>query len=268
MPLLEFKEEETFFHKLSPAMKSLWGCIVIGWVFVMFNPLYVLAIGIILLLVGMIGANIPLRKMLKTALLIGGGSIFILLFQGFFYPGDTVIFEKWILRPTVEGFYIGTAITLRILSITTATKIIAKTTDPRDIFLSLVDAGVPYRIAHGFFTAIRFIPMMEHEAQTIQEAQMVRGITKPGEGLRAWFNKLKNLIVPLIAAGLRRAEQSGVALEVRCFGMSEERTYIRELDFNKRGWAFVLLWLGAFVAYVILTKGNLYGIVNTNPLAQ
>ncbi len=77
---------------------------------------------------------------------------------------------------------------------------------------------------------------------------------------------MKNFLVPFIAVGLRRADQSGIAVEARCFGLREERTYLRKMNFSKNGWGFVAIWLVALIGYVVLTKGNLYGIIDTNPL--
>ena len=64
----------------------------------------------------------------------------------------------------------------------------------------------------------------------------------------------------------RRRPADELAVEARCFGLREERTYLRKMNFSKNGWGFVAIWLVALIGYVVLTKGNLYGIIDTNPL--
>jgi len=194
-------------------------------------------------------------------LIAGIGGIFIIVFQGLLYPGERVIFQLGMLHPTVEGVNIGLAITLRILAIVASSAVIAKTTDPRDVFLSLVQVGIPYTISYGLFAAIRFIPLMEYEAETIREAHMVRGIAAQKGGLKSMFDQARNFLVPFIASGVRRAQQSAIALDVRCFGLSDERTYLREMHFSRSNLLFVAAWLIALVAYILVARGNVLGAI-------
>lgn len=265
MPLLEYEAGSSFFHRMSPLVKVAWGAIVLLWLFLTFNPLYVLLLGIAILIAAKFGAKMELGGVLRTAAIAGVGGIFIMLFQGLLYPGETILFEWGFLRPSLEGVMVGLAITLRILAIVTASAIIAKTTDPRDIFLSLIGVGVPYTLAYGLFAAIRFLPLMEYEAETIKEAHMVRGIASQKGGLKSKFNQTRNFLVPFIASGVRRAQQSAIALDVRGFGLTEERTYLRQLNFGRTGYAFVALWFVAMVLFVVLTKGNLLGAIAFSP---
>jgi energy-coupling factor transport system permease protein len=249
---------------MSPHTKFLWGLIVLLWVFIMFDPLHVLAVGIAVLLVAKIG-GLSVRNILATTLKVGIGGIFIIVFQGLLYPGERVIFTLGPIRPTVEGLRIGTAIALRVLAMVAASITIAKTTDPRDVFISLTQIGVPYKIAYGLFAAIRFIPLMEYEAETIREAQLVRGITPPKKGWRAQLRGLANILTPLIACGIRRAQQSAAALDVRGFGLFPERTNLRKPVQSRSGWILVSVTTVLVVAYVLLTKQSILGALY-NPL--
>ena len=84
----------------------------------------------------------------------------------------------------------------------------------------------------------------------------------------SWINQMKNLLLSLIAAGIRRADQSAIAADVRAFGLRAERTYLREMNFSKSGWLFVGFWLVLFVGYMVITGGNLSGIWDTNPISD
>jgi energy-coupling factor transport system permease protein len=261
MPMLEFEEGHSFMHRVTPNAKIAWCVIILIWIFVLINPLYVLLIGIAVLLVAKFMAGMSMRQLSTTVLVMGLAGIFIIILQGLLYPGKTVLFTLGFLQPTLEGVMVGLAIALRILAIVASSSVFAKTTDPRDVFLSVIQMGVPYTLAYGLFAALRFLPLMEYEAETIREAQMVRGIVKSNEkGNR--IHQAKNFLVPFIASGIRHAQQSAIALDVRAFGISPKRTYLRELKPDRAGWIFVGVWLAAFVLFLVFVQVNVSAIVN------
>lgn len=264
MPVFEYQEGNTLLHKMSPHTKFLWGMILLLWLFIMFNPLHVLGLGIAVILIAKLG-GLSVRSILKVTLKVGVGSLFIVVFQGLLYPGETTLFKLGPITPTIEGLKIGTAIALRVLAIVAASTTIAKTTDPRDVFLSLTHIGVPYKIAYGLFAAIRFIPLMEYEAETIREAQMVRGITPPEKGWKSQFVGLSNILTPLIACGIRRAQQSAAALDVRGFGLFPQRTNLRKPVQSRSGWVLVSVTTALLIGYILVTKQNILGALY-NPL--
>ena len=68
---------------------------------------------------------------------------------------------------------------LRIYTIILSSLVFVRTTDPRELAISLVtQARIPYRIAYAFFIALRIIPTIEEEIKIIQSAQAVRGVAK------------------------------------------------------------------------------------------
>jgi len=252
MPAFEYSTKKTLFHYISPAVKFGWGALVLLWVFVIPNPLHMLIFGLIIFAQAVFGAGNSPWRLLKTILIVGVASIFIVVFQGLLYPGKTILFTLGPFHPTWEGISFGLTIGLRVLSIVAASLTIASTTDPHDIVLTLVKAGLPYKIAYGLFIALRFIPLMEYEAYNIQAAQYVRGITKKEGGVGSSFKGLSRVLVPFIAVGLRRADQAAIAMETRAFGLFPTRTYLRELYFSKVGTVFLVIWCLAFVIYETL----------------
>ncbi len=263
MPVLEFEEGRTFMHRMTPNTKFLWGMVVLAWVFIMVNPLYVLILGIVVLGIAKFFAGMSLRHLLLTVLIMGLAGVFIIIFQGLLFPGKTVLFVAGPFHPTLEGVMVGLAIALRILVIVASSSIIAKTTDPRDVFLSMIKLGLPYTLAYGMFAALRFIPLMEYEAETIREAQMVRGIIQQNKGgLNSRLTQAKNFLIPFIASGIRMAQQGAIALDVRAFGITPSRTYLRELKPDPAGWIFTSAWTVAFILFIILSHANVLKIMN------
>lgn len=266
MPLLEFSHKKTMFHRVSPMVKLGWGALVMLWLFMIPDPVHMFLFGLVIFVQGVVGARISPVKFLKATLIIGVASIFIVIFQGLLYPGKTVLIDLGPLHPTLEGISFGLVIALRVLAIVGASLTIARTTDPHDIFLTMVQAGLPYKIAYGMFIALRFIPLMEYEAATIQSAQFVRGITQQkGGGIANRIKQISNFLVPFIAVGIRRADQSALAMEVRAFGLYPTRTNLRELDFPKVGRLFLIVWIAAFVLYVTFFNADVLGAINFSP---
>lgn len=266
MPVIEFTKGTTYFHKLSPLQKIVWGLIILLWLFVTFNPLHTLILGIIVFAHAVFLAGIPLGRLTKTVLVIGVASIFIVVFQTLMYRGQTVMFEFGPFHPTREGLFVGLAIAFRILSIVASSMMIARTTDPHDIFLTMTSLGLPYKLAYAVFIALRYIPLMEYEAGNIQSAQFVRGIVqKEGGGLRNKINQISKFMIPFIAIGIRRADQSALAMEVRAFGLHRTRTNLRKLNFSRKGWIFVAIWVVAFIAYNLIMEANVFSVVFFEP---
>jgi len=252
-------------HKISPSSKFLWGAVVMLWLFLMFEPLHVLIFGLLILASAKLGAGLSVLNLLRTSAVVGVAGFFIIIFQGLLYPGETVIFNLGPLNATAEGIKVGLAIALRILAIVSASTIIAKTTSPREIFLTLVNMGVPYKLAYGLFTAIRFIPLMEYEAHTIRDAQFVRGIASKKGGIISKVKQAGNLLVPLIATGMRRADQSAASMEIRAFGLYPNRTYIHKLSYTRAGTVFLIIWIVALLVYIAVFQQNLLQAIFYNP---
>lgn len=262
MPAFEYSKERTLFHRLSPAVKCGWGALILVWLFVIPNPLHMFIFGMVIFAQAVIGAGIPPLRLIKTIFLIGIASGFIVVFQGLLYPGATILFTLGPFHPTVEGISFGLTIGLRVLSIVAASLTISRTTDPHDIVLTLVKAGLPYKIAYGLFVALRFVPLMEYEAQNINAAQYVRGITKKEGGIGNSLKGMTNFLIPFIAIGIRRADQAAIAMESRAFGLYPTRTYLRELSFPKAGRIFLVLWCLAFVVYELTMSTSFMAAIN------
>lgn len=266
MPVLEYEEGRSFMHRMSPLSKFSWAAVILVWVFLMFNPLHVLLLGIAILLVAKFMAGISLRRLLMTVLIMGVAGFFIIILQGLLYPGEIILFMLGSFRVSLEGVSVGSAIALRILAIIASSSVISKTTDPRDVFLSMIKLGIPYTLSYGLFAAIRFIPLMEYESETIREAQMVRGIVSQSKGgIGNRIAQVKKFMVPFIASAIRRAQQSAIALDVRAFGITPSRTYLRSLKPDRGGWIFAGIWAAFLVLYIIFIQSNLFNILNFNP---
>ena len=113
--------------------------------------------------------------------------------------------------------------------------------------------GLPaHEIAMMMTIALRFIPTLIEETDTIIKAQESRGADFTTGNM---FVRLKNMLpilVPLFLSSFRRADELALAMEARCYRGGEGRTQMKELRFATWDGAAVLLFLLFTVAAFLL----------------
>jgi len=110
---------------------------------------------------------------------------------------------------------------------------------------------IPYMYSFAFISAIRFTPILAEELQTIMDAQRSRGLELDRGNPIKRIRRYIPILVPLIVNVLRRSYELAEAMEVKCFGASKKRTFLRELKMKPRDYivlAITLLSL-AFAIY-------------------
>ena len=236
--------KETWLHRVNPSLKlgmSLLLCIAIMFV----RNLEIMAfIGSGLLILFLLFTGQPLKRILLLlipfcAIFVSTASAMIL-----FGKGETLWFEWGLIRITEESFLRGMLIGLRAL-------VFALTTRPVNLFYSLMQQlrlGPKY--AYSFMAALRLIPIMTEEFETIRNARKVRGSEKV-KGLQGILFRMKVYTIPLLSGSIRRAHRIAVAMEAKRFSGNESRTYYYKIGFS--GNDFV------FLAYMALLAVMSYG---------
>lgn len=144
------------------------------------------------------------------------------------------------------------SLTARFIVLITSFSIFFLTTSPDKLSLALEKARVPFEFNFAFITAIRFVPVLADEAQSIIDAQRSRGLELDKGNL---ISRLKNyipILLPLIINSIRRSLELAEAMESRAFGATTKRSNLYELKMNYKDFivfiaSFVAL---AFTAYI------------------
>lgn len=144
------------------------------------------------------------------------------------------------------------AFTLRFFAIMSAFSFFFMTTSADDLGLALEQVHVPYSISFTFTTAVRLVPTMAIDAQTVVDAQRSRGLELDKGN---FIKRIKNyipILIPLIISAIRRSVELAEALESRAFGATEERTSIVTLTMRLPDYLVVLATIIglALAAYV------------------
>ncbi len=196
-----------------------------------------------------------------------GTWLFIVACMGFFVvqsvtlPGSTVAFHvlSWPIYAESADYALASA--LRIYTIVLSSVIFVRTTDPRDLAISLVtQMHAPYRIAYAFFIALRIVPMIEEEIQIIRAAQAVRGVVRK-RGIAGRIGETKRYALPLLVGSLRRASMMVMSMEGRAFGAHPKRTFVEAPRMGPAGVVVCLVTVAAVAGwYTALTLGYVHAI--------
>ncbi len=246
-----YVKSDSFFDRIDPLSKLLWGTIMMIWTFYVAVPENQLVVFICLLLIGRFGAKVGILRLIKSVrafLMLG---IFMIVFQALVAKGENVIWSWGPLTATAEGLAAGLNVGLRLIIIVTISSILAITTDPRRLVVALIEhAQIPYRFAYAVYSTLRFIPLMQHDANVIIEAQTIRG-ARVSRSLWARMKQYFGLLIPLIADGIRQATTNAIALDSRAFGYKDTRTNLLKVDVPKAGPLLVVFTLVLFTLYII-----------------
>jgi len=145
--------------------------------------------------------------------------------------------------PTQMIFYESFAAAYRLVALLASFSIFFLTTTPEEIGMTLTKLRIPYMYVFAFISAIRFTPILAEELQTIVDSQRSRGLELDRGNPLTRLRRYIPILVPLIVNVLRRSYELAEAMEVKCFGASEKRTYLKELKLRPKDLAVIVLAL-------------------------
>ncbi|MEM1582104.1 MAG: energy-coupling factor transporter transmembrane component T [Candidatus Bathyarchaeia archaeon] len=230
---LRFRNISSPIHKIDPRAKFIYVC-VLFIIAVLFNQLIPLLVIFFLQIPLVIIAKVRrewfhlIRGSIFFAMLIFIMNVISLYFYGS-YPSLASIIEH------------SLAMTVRFIVLVESFSIFFLTTSPDMLGLSLEQIGIPYELCFAFTTAIRFVPVLAEEAQTIIDAQRARGLELEGGNFMRRIRNYIPILIPLIVNAIRRSLELAEAMESRAWGASKKRTNIHVLKMGKRDYSFILI---------------------------
>ena len=218
---LRFSQGSSPVHDLDPRVKFFMTAVIFtaAVMFMELIPLLViLIVQVPIVALGRIG-----REWAKT--LKGGLFLAVIIFATnlisfYFFRGRHLNSEM------VE---FALTLTVRFIVLITSFSIFFLTTSPDKLSLALDKARIPYEFNFAFITAIRFVPVIADEAQSIMDAQRSRGLELDEGGFLSRIRKYIPILLPLIINSIRRSLELAEAMESRAFGASRRRTNLYEL---------------------------------------
>ncbi len=226
-----FRRVNSPIHNLDPRIKFVYSCVIfvtaiLYWELIPLAVLFLLQVPLVLL------ARVK-REWLGA--MKGAGFLASLIFlTNFIYS-----FINGGYKVSVSSIEYASAMTLRFLVLVESFSIFFLTTSPDHLGLALEQTHVPYEFCFAFTTAVRFVPVLAEEAQTIMDAQKARGLElEKGSFLKRIRNYIP-ILIPLIVSAIRRSLELAEAMESRAWGATSKRTNLYSLQLSK--WDFFLI---------------------------
>jgi energy-coupling factor transport system permease protein len=246
---LAFVDNNSLVHRADALSKLLWVLVVIVMAF-QFTSVEARAILLASLLVmAIIFARIPLATILRASPLIFGIALLLGLFHFLITPG-MVIFTLGPLHGTQEGLIRGAGYFFRLAIMVMASFMLIWTTNIRELMVGLVRLGVPYRYAFAIFTALRFLPIIQREVDAVRAAHSIRGRASRSQ-ITHRFRLWQRYLFTVIVNGLRKAENTALAIESRGFGAYPDRTFVKDFHWTISGAVMVTAFIVLGIALVL-----------------
>jgi energy-coupling factor transport system permease protein len=243
---LKFRKVYSPIHNLDPRMKFVYVIAVfIAAIFfsaiIPLLALFVMQIPFVLL------ARVQ-RQWLRSL----RGALFLALFIFLVNIAGNFLTQGYKLTPTnLEN---ATAMTLRFVVLVESFSVFFLTTSPDHLGLALEQSHVPYEFSFAFTTAVRFVPVLAEEAQTIMDAQKARGLELEKGNFMKRIRNYIPVLIPLIVSAIRRSLELAEAMESRAWGATKKRTNLYALKLHRGDYALlgIIIGLLAISVYAFL----------------
>jgi energy-coupling factor transport system permease protein len=247
---LAYIDNNSIIHRADALSKLLWVLVVVVSTF---QFRFSLSRGLMLaalLFVAIFVARIPLRAIWKVSPLIFGVALLLGIFHYVVTKGTTPLFTVGPYTVMKESVEDGAAFFFRLAIMVMASFMLIWTTDIRELMTGLVRVGLPYRFAFVIFMALRFLPVIQQEVSAVQAAHAIRGQAAKSQ-FRHRFHLWQRYLFTVIVNGLRKAENTAIAIESRGFGAYPDRTFIKDFHWTLSGILFVLIFLLLGIALIL-----------------
>jgi energy-coupling factor transport system permease protein len=230
---LKFRKVYSPIHNLDPRVKFIYVCAV-----------FVAAIlfGEILPLIALFLMSLPfvlLAGVQKEWLRSLRGAAFLATFIFLVNIASSFFTSGYVL--TAANVETAAAMTLRFVVLVESFSVFFLTTSPDHLGLALEQTHVPYEFAFAFTTAVRFVPVLAEEAQTIMDAQKARGLELEKGGFLKRIRNYVPVLIPLIVSAIRRSLELAEAMESRAWGATKKRTNLYSLKLRRSDFALLAI---------------------------
>jgi energy-coupling factor transport system permease protein len=238
--LFLFSDSDSVLHRLDPRAKFLGVLAVLTYVLVFNDPLYITAMfGCIVAALWLLGGISPFEYW-TVLLLFSPLVIAVTLIQGLTNhpPGAEMAFVLGPIRLSEFGVSVGLSVGTRLATMGLVFMLFSMTTSPKKVGLALSKSGVPFKYAYLATFGLRFLPLMQRNLNTLQDARATRA--DPNSGSRNPARRLLSLpktFFPLAANSLRQSAETAKALELRGYGSTADRTVVSDIQMRPTDFA-------------------------------
>ncbi|WP_380168110.1 energy-coupling factor transporter transmembrane component T family protein [Jannaschia sp. R86511] len=201
------------------------------------------------------GTRLPARTLALAHLPFVAFATGLLVVNALSRPGE-VLWRAGVLRVTVEGLEVGTALAARTLLVGVLAIGFVASTGPVALVTSLHrHARLDARVSHALLAGYRMLQQMPQEWQTIRQAHAVRAPLRADGTLPRSPRFLAGVVFTLLVVSVRRGERLAQSLESRGLGLRPRTTWRPARLHARDGWAAAAVL--AALALVLLLGAHL-----------
>jgi len=239
---LKFRRVYSPIHNLDPRIKFVYVCAVFVAA-ILFSEVIPLIALFLMPIPFVLLARVQKEwlRSLRGAAFLAGFIFLVNLASSFFYSGYVL---------TAAAVENSAAMTLRFVVLVESFSVFFLTTSPDHLGLALEQSRVPYEFAFAFTTAVRFVPVLAEEAQTIMDAQKARGLELEKGGVLKRIRNYVPVLIPLIVSAIRRSLELAEAMESRAWGATKKRTNLYALKLHRGDFVLLAVTIGVLVVSI------------------
>lgn len=248
-----YVHRESPVHKLDPRVKII-AVLAFSIIILHIDTVGLLFVTGLALIISQLG-RIPPNTLLGSLRPVLPLFFFLFLMYVFFTPGEP-LFTLGVVQISHQGLQLGLLQIWRFVLLIIIAAILTMTTLPSEMTIGLERLLRPIRIfrisshdiAMMVSLALRFIPTLLQEMNSIREAQLARGVNSRMRTVTGRMRAVIYLIEPLSISIFRRCDELVDAMEARGYQQGH-RTYLQELVLS---WADYCLIAGMVVLVIAI----------------
>lgn len=244
----QYRPLDSYLHRLDARAKILPIMLVLILALLTQSFLFYIAILVALvssLLYSGVGISTLIRNFKPILLLVVITFVYHVLFSG---KDSTALLTVSGFSVTREAVHMASFFSLRLVLFVSVAFLMTLTNSPSELaeavaklLQPLKKIGIPVNdLALILFIAIRFIPILFEEYNSIKNAQMMRGVTFTGSFISR-IRKTTYIMLPVFVAAIGRADDLALAIEARGYRSGEERTFYTRSRFGPTEWMFMIV---------------------------
>jgi len=244
-------------HSLDPRVKLI-AVIALSIIIFQVNTVGLLVVSVMVLAISVL-ARLSLRSVLKTVHSVLPFFSFLFLLYIFFTPGRPLPpFPIGPVQISYEGLNLGILQVWKFLLLVVAASILTMTTMQSEITMGLERLLRPIRItgisSHDIAMlvslALRFMPTLLDEMNSVSQAQLARGANFNPRRIGGKIRAISYLAVPLAVNVFRRCDELVDAMEARGYQQGN-RTYLRELVLTRNEYCLIAGIIALLIVVVV-----------------
>lgn len=231
------EDKEKLINKLDPRTKLVWYALML---YFSLSCETAVQLGIVLLMgitasLILTGSVKQYQVIIIIMLLLG---LQMLALQLLFCREGVLIYQWGIIKIYSRAVPLTIIGTLKATIIVFASMQFFTSASPQEFTLMLMKFKIPYRYAMLVGLGVRFIPLMKDEYISIIESQSTRGLKM--ESVWDSINCLIPTFLPFLYRAVRRSTETALAMELKGYGRSKNRTFSADLSIKNYDFALIM----------------------------